>query len=163
MHNLCDQQFLYTYCQSTIFSIKSSKFNLIPLNQLTITHWHKHKTHKHFIGKSQFFMKVQFTNPVLSFDRSTFQQIHEEEEFYGSLRNRKAWESASFDEVKHTDFVTNANERAKKVNIQHLLAISIHSSINFHLDKKMSNQHPKRYTLSHSFTTKLFVRIQLWR
>ena len=65
-------------------------------------------------------MKVQFTNPVLSFDRSTFQQIHEEEEFYGSLRNRKAWESASFDEVKHTDFVTNANERAKTVNIQHL-------------------------------------------
>lgn len=106
-------------------------------------------------------MKVQFTNPVLSFDRSTFQQIHEEEEFYGSLRNRKAWESASFDEVKHTDFVTNANERAKTVNIQHLLAISIHSSINFHLDKKMSKQHPKRYTLSHSFTTKLFVRIQL--
>ena len=163
MHNLSDQQILYTYCQSTIFSIKSSKFNLIPLNQLTITHWHKHKTHKHFIRKSQFFMKVQFTNPVLSFDRSTFQQIHEEEEFYGSLRNRKAWESASFDEVKHTDFVTNANERAKKVNIQHLLAISNHSSINFHLDKKMSHQHPKRYTLSHSFTTKLFVRIQLWR
>ena len=40
--------------------------------------------------------------------------------FYGSLRNRKAWESASFDKVKHTDFVTNANERAKTVNIQHL-------------------------------------------
>ena len=114
MHNLSDQQILYTYCQSTIFSIKSSKLNLIPLKQLTITHWHKHKTHKHFIGKSQFFMKVQFTNPVLSFDRSTFQQVHEEEEFYGSLRNRKAWESASFDEVKHTDFVTNANERAKR-------------------------------------------------
>ena len=54
MHNLCDQQILYTYCQSTIFSIKSSKFNLIPLNQLTITHWHKHKTQKHFIEKATF-------------------------------------------------------------------------------------------------------------
>lgn len=155
--------YLYTYCQSTIFSIKSSKFNLIPLNQLTITHWHKHTTHKHFIRKSQFFMKVQFTNPVLSFDRSTFQQIHEEEEFLWIIKKSQGVGISIFWQGQ-THRLCHQRQRARE-NGQHStsLAISIHSSINFHLDKKMSKQHPKRYTLSHSFTTKLFVRIQLWR